>query len=211
MKSPANEVRTVIVQSPSVAREAGMVVRAVAHILIWSAALMTASRYHSGKAGVLASSGASTPDIQLFRDLDPDAQRLFRASLEGLTEAEDVRSRSGEWPTVEQLAARKIPPFAADPLDHAGYRWRLLRDGTLVDYVGTPDAASLRPSFVISILEPEPGMAVDPQAFTDETHHKLRDGTLLHVGVYSGPHTLTSPMATPPFEDGWRRITTYNP
>jgi len=206
----ANELRTVIVQSPSVMREGGMVLRAVVHILFWSAALMTASRYHAGASGTVASTGATTPDIALFRDLDPDAQRVFRACLEGLSEAEDGRSRGGEWPTVEQLAARKIPPFAPDPLDKAGYRWKLMRDGALVNYVGTPSSSD-RPSFVISILEPDPSVTPDPQAVTDETHHKLRDGMLLHVGVYAGPRTLTSPMATPPFEEGWRRVTTYNP
>ncbi|MEO6771516.1 MAG: hypothetical protein ABI467_00650 [Kofleriaceae bacterium] len=206
-----NEVRTVVVQSPSVAREAALVVRAVFHIVIWSAVLMTASVFHRGEAGAFAATGATTPDLELFRDLDTDAQRLFRASLEGLTEAEDVRSQSGAWPTVEQLAARHIPPFAPDPLDKAGYRWRMLRDGALVNYVGTPDPSSRRPSFVISILEPDPGTPIDPQAFTDEAHHTLRDGTLLHVGVFFGPRPLTTPMATPAFEDGWRRVTTSTP
>ena len=41
----------------------------------------------------------------------------------------------------------------------------------------------------------------------DETHHKLRDGTILHVSVWTGPKTLDKPAATPAFEDGWRRIT----
>ena len=202
-------VRTVIVQSPSVVRETGLVLRAVAHIAIWSAAIMGASRCHGRNPNAPRATGG-LPDVELFRDLDSEAQRVFRASLEGLTEAEDVRSRSGDWPSIEALAAKKIPPFAPDPLDAAGYRWQLMRDGALIDYVGTPSAAG-RPSFVISILEPDPSIAADPQAVTDETHHKLRDGTLLHVGVYAGPRTLTSPMATPPFEDGWRRITTYNP
>ena len=203
-------VRTVIVQSPSVVRETGLVLRAVAHITIWSAAIMGASRCHGRNPNATSSAGATLPDVELFRDLDSDAQRVFRASLEGLTEAEDVRSRSGDWPSIEALAAKKIPPFAPDPLDAAGYRWQYMRDGSLINYVGTPTAAG-RPSFVISILEPDPSVANDPQAVTDETHHKLRDGMLLHVGVYAGPRTLTSPMATPPFEDGWRRITTYNP
>jgi len=202
-------VRTVIVQSPSVMRETGLVLRAVAHITIWSAAIMGASRCHGRNPNAPRAAG-SLPDVELFRDLDSEAQRVFRASLEGLTEAEDVRARSGDWPSSEALAAKKIPPFAPDPLDAAGYRWQLMRDGALIDYVGTPSAAG-RPSFVISILEPDPSIAADPQSVTDETHHKFRDGTLLHVGVYAGPRTLTSPMATPPFEDGWRRITTYNP
>jgi hypothetical protein len=132
---------------------------------------------------------------------------VYRQALEGLTEAEDVRSGKGDWPTVDALATRRIPPFAPDPLDRASYRWQLLRDGTLVNYVGTPDAASKRSTFVISILEPDPGTPIDPTAYVDETHHKLKDGTLLHVSIWIGTRTLTRPAATPPFEDGWRRIT----
>ena len=204
------EVRTVTVQSPSVLREAGMVARAVVHIAIWSAALMGATWCHGRAGSKPTAASTTTPDIELFRDLDADAQRVYRASLEGLTEAEDGRSKSGDWPSVEQLAARRIPPFAPDPLDRAGYHWKLLKDGALINYVGAPTDAQ-RPSFVISILEPDPSVAADPQAVSDETHHKLRDGTMLHVGVYAGPKPLTTPMATPPFEDGWRRVTTYNP
>jgi hypothetical protein len=201
------EPRTVIVQSPSALRETGGVVRAVIHITVWSALLMGASWFPGRGASGAAAKPATAVDEIAFRELDADAQRWYRASLEGLTEAEDVRSRSGEWPSVEVLAGRKIPPFAPDPLDRAGYRWRMLRDGTLVNYVGTPDAAAQRPTFVISILEPDPGTPIDPQTPVDETHHKLRDGTILHVSVWTGPKTLDKPAATPAFEDGWRRIT----
>lgn len=187
-----------------------MVARAIAHITIWSAALIGASWYRTRGTTAAASSTATLPDVQLFRDLEPEAQRMFRATLEGLGEAEDLRAKTNDWPAVEVLAARHIPPFAPDPLDRAGYQWKLMKDGALINYTGTPKDAA-RPSFVISILEPDPSVAPDPAAATDETHHKLRDGTMLHVGIYAGPKPLTTPMATPAFEDGWRRITTYNP
>jgi hypothetical protein len=211
------EPRTVIVKSPSALRETGSVVRAVVHITVWSALLMGASWFPGRGTSGAAKPVATAVDEIAFRELDADAQRLYRASLEGLTEAEDVRSRSGEWPAVEVLAGRKIPPFAPDPLDRASYRWKLLRDGTLVNYVGTPagsganDPATKRPTFVISILEPDPGTPIDPQTPVDETHHKLRDGTILHVSVWTGPKQLDKPAATPAFEDGWRRITMAAP
>ena len=200
------EVRTVIVQSPSVLRETGGVIRAVFHIVLWSAALMGATWFHNRGPDAARKSTTAVDEIA-FRDLDATDQRLYRECLEGLTEAEDVRSRTNEWPTVEQLATRRIPPFVVDPLDRANYHWQLLRDGTLVNYVGTPDPASKRPTLLISILEPEPGTPIDPQAYVDETHHKLRDGTVLHVSVWTGSRTVTKPVATPAFEDGWRRIT----
>ena len=200
----------VIVQSPSLLRETAGVVRAVVHIVFWSALLMGATWFRRDTAGAGRAPQVAVDEVA-FRELDPEAQRLYRACLEGLTEAEDVRSRVGDWPTVAALAARAIPPFAPDPLDHAGYTWTMLRDGTLINYVGAPDAASKRPTFVISILEPDPGTPIDPQAYVDETHHKLRDGTLLHVSVWVGTRALAKPAATPAFEDGWRRVTMAAP
>jgi len=196
------QVRTVTVESPSLWRETGGVIRALLHIVFWSAAIMFAT---SGEA----SSGEArrttlAVDEIAFRDLAGDGQRLYRTALAGLTEAEDVRARTGDWPAVEALAARRVPPFAPDPIDRAGYTWRLLRDGLLVNYVGTPATG---PTIAIVVVEPDRGMATDPQAIIDETHHKLRDGTLLHVSIWTGPKPLTSPVSTPAFEDGWRRIT----
>ncbi len=139
--------------------------------------------------------------------LESADQRVYRQCLEGLTDAEDVRARTGTWPAIDALARRGIPPFAADPVDHAGYSWRLVRDGTVVDYIGTPAAGSKRPTFVIVILEPDPGTPIDPQAIADEVHHKLADGTMLHVSIWIGSRTLASAVAVPAIEDGWRRIT----
>jgi len=215
MRQPEHHVaatphpRTVIVQSPSALRETGGVVRAVIHITVWSALLMGASWFPHRNDGA-ARPAATAVDEVAFRELDSEAQRIYRQTLDGLTEAEDVRSRAGEWPPVEALAARNVPPFATDPIDHAGYRWRLLRDGTLVNYVGTPSVAG-KPTYVIAVLEPDPGTPIDPQTPVDETHHKLRDGTILHVSVWTGPKDLAKPAATPAFEDGWRRITMAAP
>jgi hypothetical protein len=209
--APDGPRQTVLVRSPSVLRETGGVVRAVAHILFWSAAIMGARwGMRSGATGAAASTTTAVDEVA-FRELDPSDQRMYRRCLEGLTEAEDVRSKKGDWPSVDQLAARGIPPFAADPLDKANYRWQLLRDKTLVTYQGVPDAASKRPTIVIDIVEPDPGTPIDPQAVVDETHHKLADGTVLHVSVWTGTKTLTQAVSTPAFEDGWRRITMVAP
>jgi len=200
--------QTVVVRSPSVWRETGGVLRAVAHILFWSAAIMGARwGMRSSATGAAASSPTTAVDEVAFRTLDPADQRMYRRSLEGLSEAEAIRSKTGDWPSVEQLAQRGIPPFAVDPIDKATYRWQLLRDKALVTYQGVPDPASKRPTLVIDIVEPEPGSPIDPQAVVDETHHKLADGTMLHVSVWTGTKTLTQAVSTPAFEDGWRRIT----
>jgi hypothetical protein len=201
-----DRIRTVTVRSPSMLRETGAVLNVVVQIVFWTAVVTSLTWNRTGDA--------AKPKLEIdevaFASLAPADQRMFRASLEGLGEAEDVRSRTRTWPTVEALAARGIPPFAADPLDRAGYAWRMLRDGTLINYIGTP-AASAGPTFVISVLEPDPGTAPDPQVETDESHHRLGDGTMLHVSIWTGSRTLGVAMATPPFEDGWRRITMLSP
>lgn len=206
---PSGPRQTVVVQSPSVWRETGGVLRAVAHILFWSAAVMGArwGIQRGGTGGSVANAPATAVDEVAFRTLDPADQRMYRRSLEGLTEAESVRGKTGDWPSVEQLASRGIPPFAIDPIDKAGYRWQLLRDKTLVSYQGIPDPASKRPTIVIDVVEPDPGTPIDPQAVVDETHHKLADGNMLHVSIWIGTKTLTQAVSTPAFEDGWRRIT----
>ena len=43
-----------------------------------------------------------------------------------------------------------------------------------------------QPAWVLVILEPEPGAPADP-APNDETHHRLPDGTTLHVSIWSMP------------------------
>jgi|GEM_PF-1202590 len=202
---------TVLVRSPSVLRETGGVIRAVVHIVFWSAAIMGARWGLQSGSSATVSAATTAVDETAFRELDPADQRMYRRSLEGLTEAEDMRSKAGEWPTVEALAKRGVPPFAADPLDKAGYRWQLLHDKTLVNYMGIPDPASKRPTLVIDVVEPDAGTPIDPQAVVDETHHKLKDGTVLHVSVWTGSRTLTAPVSTPAFEDGWRRITMATP
>ena len=203
-------VRTVVVQSPSLMRESSRVALAVFHIVFWSFAIISTTVGAGRKNGTTTRPNVMIDEVA-FSALDSDDQRIYRQSLEGLSEAEDVRSRTNDWPSVAQLATRKIPPFAADPLDRAHYMWRLMRDGTLVNYVGTPDLASKRPTIAIVVLEPEPGAAPDPQAITDETHHKLKDGTMLHVSIWRGSRTLPAPVSTPAFEDGWRRITRATP
>jgi hypothetical protein len=193
-------VRTVSVKPPSVRRETAAVALGLVQIVFWSSVAIAASRpaKRDPAAGLLA-------DEVSFGTLDAAEQRLYRRALEGLAEAEDVRSATGSWPTVEALADRGVAPFAPDPLDRANYQWTMTRDPLVVNYVGIPRSDD-RPALVIAAVEPEPGAMEIIEA--DETHHELADGTMIHVGVWRG--TLRTVPAAPikefDFMAGWRRI-----
>lgn len=206
----ADRVRIVRVASPSARGETGAVFRAIVHIVVWSALLIGVERAAARPAGddTAASSGMGYQVSTPFRDLAAPDQRIYRTLRAAEGDLEDTRSSTGQWPSVAALAARALPPFSPDPIDKGGYQWSLLRDRTVASYVGVPTDAS-RPTFLLTFLEPEPGTAKDPTAPTDEVHHKLADGTMLHVGIWvaPGPQTLTAPLAAPAVQDGWRRVT----
>ena len=209
----ATDVRTVVVRSPSARREAGLVLRAVFHIVFWSGLVIGVERgtTHAGTSAV--SAGPQTVGEVAFGSLDQGQQLVFRQLKEGMIEAEADRSRTGKWPAAEELARRLVPPFAPDPTDKARYRWTELARGTVLNYVGAPDPASGRPTFVVVVVEPDPGTPIDPQAQTDEIHHRLADGTMLHVYVWTAPgvRPIQQVLAAPAPEDGWQRITTQKP
>ncbi len=205
-------IRTVVVRSPSARRETILVLRALFHIVFWSAVLIALERGTVARNAPGGGGATLTGEELFFRDLDPEGQRLFRAIGEGVVEAEAARSRTGEWPSVEELARRGIPPFAVDPIDRAGYRWRLLQEGTTVNYFGLARDPG-GPTYAIVVLEPEPDAPIDPRQVTDEIHHRLADGTLLHVSIWTAPgaRDASRALSAPPVEEGWRRITALTP
>lgn len=194
-------IRKISIRSPSLVRETRTVAIAVFQIALWSGIAIAAQ---SSSTDDPASSLQA--DEVAFSKLDAAGQRIYRRSLDGLAEAEDARSQTGNWPTIEELATRGIPPFAEDPLDPAGYRWQLVRDRLAINYVGIPGVSD-QPTLVIAAIEPEPGAS--EMAAVDETHHKLADGVVIHVGIWQGTvRVVPSPLVQFPFLDGWRRITT---
>jgi hypothetical protein len=192
-------IRTVAVRSPSIKRETQICAIVVFQIVFWSAVVIASTRSSAAKPAA-----SLQADEVAFTRLDNDEQRIYRRALEGMQEIEDAKARTGEWPTVDELAKRGIPPFADDPIDTFGYRWQLVRDKYVINYVGIPTPSD-RSTFVIALVVPEPGM--EERVAVDETHHELNDGTMIHVGVYRGTaRTHESPIKDFPFLDGWRRI-----
>ena len=203
-------IRTVEVLPPSASGETRLVLRAAAAIVFGA---LFASGLHASDRG--NDSGPQARDLapfqMLFRDATPTVQRMFREIQEGLIEAENMRVATKRWPAVETLAAQGIPPF---PLADSPYRWRLLQEGVDAAYVGAPAPGSDAPAFLALIQEPEPGYVetVMPATPPDELHHRLSDGTLLHVSVWFRPDGLapddqaTIATLARPFAAGWKQV-----
>jgi hypothetical protein len=157
----------------------------------------------AGGVGAVAGGGAGTRDLmpyqRLFRSLGGEDQRLFRELQEGLLEAENVRSSTRRWPAPAALGSQGIPPFAGGP-GRGGrrlYRWELLQEGPYVNYLGLPSDRR-DPAFLLLVQEPDPQAlaagpapaapaALAPLSPNDEMHHRLPDGTILHVSTWMRP------------------------
>lgn len=150
------------------------------------------------------------PFQQLIQGRPPVEQRMFRELQEGLLEAEVRRSTDNTWPGVDALADEGIPPFAFDPTRDVAYDWSLERDGAFVNYLGVPDDPEA-PAWMLLIQEPVPGAPPDT-AREDEEHHRLLDGSMLHVSTWvrDTGHVSRRIVRTPQGE-GWTQLYAVGP
>lgn len=200
-ETAAGTVREVEVAPPSAAAELASILRLAMGIAF------------GAWIYVVSASGndPSTRRLLPFQEListRPSAEiRVFRELQEGLIEAEAIRASTGEWPTAEALAAEGIPPFAHDPTAGAhACRWVQRQEGATVTYMGVPEQPGA-PAWLIVVREPAPGERPD-QPNEDEEHHRLTDGTMLHVSTWlreDAPSTGTSFVRTPQAE-GWTQV-----
>jgi hypothetical protein len=191
-------IRTVEVRPPSARREAGFVL-AAATAIAGGALLMIAP---GSGAGTGPRASGLLPFQVRFRDAPPVVQRMYREMQEGLLETERRRAATKAWPAVSTLAAEGIPPFT---LARPPYRWTLVRDDVFVDYIGLPDAGG--PAFLLLVQEPDPNIADASPA--DELHHRLADGTLLHVSIWfrdGAPAVPAGRPVTQPAAAGWTQV-----
>jgi uncharacterized protein DUF6162 len=151
------------------------------------------------------------PFQQLIADRAPAEQRVFRELQEGLLEAEAARSAMDAWPTPESLGDTGIPPFAADPTQRSSYVWTLVRNGTMVNYLGVPTTAGL-PAWLLLVTEPVPGVPPD-QTFEDEEHHRLANGAMLHVStwVHADGRAVAPRLVRMPQAEGWTQLYAVGP
>ena len=204
VRTRGDTIRTVEVLPPSGRRETGAVL-AIAAAIVFGAFLVIAPGPGYSGSGNGPRAGDLLPFQMLFRDAPPPVQRMYREMQEGLLEVESRRAATKLWPAVSTLAAQGIPPFA---LTSPPYRWSLAQEGVFVDYVGVPEADG--PAFLALVQEPDPN-AIDaaPAALLDEVHHRLADGTLLHVSIWFRAAAAAVPVDRPltqPAAAGWTQV-----
>jgi hypothetical protein len=155
-------------------------------------------------------SGNLLPYQTLARTLPESDQRSVREIRQALLEAESERARTAAWPEAEVLASRGVVPFSPSA-DSGGYYWSRLQQGAIVNYFGHPQEPS-QPSWLLEIQEPEPGMLPDP-APNDEEHHRLPDGTMLHVYVWMHRYGGQVPVGfvRQPQNSGWIEVFSQPP
>lgn len=151
------------------------------------------------------------PFQRVIADRPADEQRTFRELQEGLLEAETVRSSEGKWPAPASLAEAGVPPFAIDPTQHVRSNWTLTVSDTFANYLGVPTAPDA-PAWLVLIQEPTPGVPPD-QLFEDEEHHRLADGTMLHVStwVHQGGRNVARHLVRMPQAEGWTQLYAVGP
>jgi hypothetical protein len=175
--------RTVEIRPPSIRTETVNVLKASTAIVLVIAAYIFRPTLGGPSTLTPASPIGLLPYQKLIRDAPPADQRIFRELQEGLLEAERIRAQTGHWPDVTTLEAEGIPPFVSDPTQKVAYKWTSVRQDWATNYLGVP-SDSAQPAWILVILEPEPGAPADP-APNDETHHRLPDGTTLHVSIWN--------------------------
>ncbi len=197
-------VTSVAIRPPSTGRESLHVLRFAALVLIVTWVAVAGGGRSDGSRS--ASTGLLPYQVPMA-NLSAVDQRTLRLLQEGALEAERARSADGRWPDVSSLAGNGIPPFSTDPITaRAGYVWSRRISGSVIDYVGLSSAPA--PSaFLLRFQEPAPGDPAD-RAPLDETHHRLANGTMLHVSIWV--HGRASPasivVSNVPPDAGWSQV-----
>jgi len=194
--------RTVEILSPSLGGETTNVVRLAVAIVAVVGFYLASTAWKS--EGVR--SADLLPYQVLMRDRPSEEQRMFRELQEGLLEAERVRATSGGWPSPAALADQGIPPFAADPTRQTSYVWTVTERGVFINYRGTP-AVTNAPAWLLLVQEPDRGAPRDVSV-EDEEHHRLPDGTMLHVSIWTHPAGTEVPqrLVSLPQVEGWTQL-----
>lgn len=152
--------------------------------------------------------GTLLPYQMLVRDLVAGDQATFEALRQTLLDAEGARAASGRWPDAPSLT--RLPASnQAGGGSGALYSWRQQSQGVITHYVGLPAQDASAAAWMIAIREPEPGVPTDT-APNDEEHHRLPDGTVLHVSIWTHRFggQLEPAFTAQPESAGWTEVLT---
>jgi len=149
-------------------------------------------------------SGRLLPYQALARTLPDADQQVFGQLHSAVLVAESERAQSGAWPDPARLAAASAEAFTSSA--SRTYRWHQTRRGVVTDYLAVPAEPS-DPAWLVKIQEPEPGALPDP-APNDEEHHRLPDGTTLHLYIWTHRIGGRVPVefVPSPQSSGWTQV-----
>ena len=178
---------------------AGIVV--IALLVVGAVGFYVALR--SGRGGDAPSSNL-LPYQTLVRSLPAADQQMYTDIRRGLPALEDERARTTRWPEPVLLEANSVPPFAGARA--AGVEWQKFQRGVTVNYLGLPSDPSM-PAWLLAVQEPEPNSPPDPAPLDDE-HHRLPDGTTLHIYVWMHRYggRVAAAFNAQPQNDGWTEV-----
>lgn len=149
-------------------------------------------------SGLGTSGGGSLLPYQVLAvTLVSTDQATFADLQRELVEIERARAALGRWPDAE--AVRGL----------GSYSWTSAREGYFVNYLARPVADLSAAGWLLVIQEPDPQAPPDLSP-NDETHHRLPDGTVLHVSIWT--HRFGAQIAPAfvrrPEGEGWTQVLT---
>lgn len=175
-------------------------------VLALGAAILALVGVYFGTRSSVSEPGRLLPYQMLMRDLVTADQAMFHALNQSLLDAEAIRSATGRWPDAPALSSlpKTTPGEGPSP---AAYSWRAETQGVITHFVGVPGQDGAAAAWMIAIKEPEPGVPTDT-APNDEEHHRLADGTVLHVSVWTHRFgsQLSPTFAPQPEVGGWTQV-----
>ena len=155
--------------------------------------------------------GASlTPFQMLVRDLVGPEQLMFGRLQQAVSEAEAVRAQTGRWPEPATLGGLPaLLPTGDDSTPSPAYRWTRAQEGVVVNYLAVPSDDDAAAAWLLRIQEPDPNTPLDV-APNDEVHHRLPDGTVLHVTIWTHRFggRVSPAFALQPELTGWTQLLT---
>ncbi len=129
--------------------------------------------------------GSLLPYQMLVRDLVASDQAVFEHLRQGLLQAETARASTGQWPDAAIVTRLQVATTSTDAsISLPPYRWTRSQQNIVVNYLGLPEGDVSAAAWLLRVREPDPLAPGDP-APNDEEHHRLPDGTVLHVSIWT--------------------------